>query len=194
MEIRNIWCVARNYPEHAKELHNPIPTEPFFFLKAGSCATFPNQPIHLPPFSSQVEYELEIALQFDENLHLHRACLALDLTARDLQKKAKTQGHPWTLSKSFRHACPLGPFFPASEDLKDLSFELHVNSELRQKGNTREMLFSPKELASFLRTHFPVLPGDLLLTGTPAGVSQARPNDRLLGRVLGHSEAHWIVS
>lgn len=193
MIIRNIWCAVRNYREHARELSNPIPSEPFFFLKAGTCAVFPGEKIRLPVFSNQVEYELEIALQFNEHLSIDRACLALDLTARDLQLKAKTKGHPWTLCKSFKHACPLGPFFPVSEDLKDLNFELHVNGALRQKGNTGEMIFSPKELISYLKAHFPVSPGDLLLTGTPAGISPAKSGDRAEGRIRGVSEANWDI-
>lgn len=192
MEIKNIWCVARNYPEHARELGNPIPSEPLFFLKAGSCLVLPGEPIRLPAFSSQVEYELEIAFQFNSRLEVERACLALDLTARDLQKQAKTAGQPWTLAKSFKGACPIGPFFFASLDL-DAIFELHVNGQLRQRGHTRQMLFSPPQLAAFLKAHFPVSPGDLLLTGTPAGVSKASAGDRLEASIPNLYQASWTV-
>jgi len=191
--IRNIWCVGRNFQGHAKELGHPIPKEPFFFLKAGSCAVAPGEPIQLPSFSSQIEYELEIALQFNERLQVERACLALDLTARDVQKKAKEEGLPWTLSKSFAKSCPLGPFFPIAGDLPDRTFELHVNGALVQKGHRDEMLFKPPALVAALLSRFPVHPGDLLLTGTPSGTCKAQPGDRVVARISGLSEALWIV-
>jgi len=193
MLIRNIWCVARNFREHAKELGNSVPSEPIFFLKAGSCALAPDETIHLPSFSSQIEYELELALQFNERLQIDRACLALDLTARDVQKKAKAEGLPWALSKSFAGSCPLGPFFPSTADLPDRFFELHVNGSLRQKGHRDEMIFKPRDLVAFLLQTFPVCPGDLLLTGTPSGVSVAKSGDRVVARVSGISEAIWTV-
>jgi acylpyruvate hydrolase len=193
MKIQNIWCVGRNFPAHAKELHNPIPSEPIFFLKAGSCITLPNEPIHLPSFSSQVEYELEMAFQFNSDLNIERGCLALDLTARDLQRQAQAQGLPWTLAKSFPGACPIGPFFPASVDLESLAFELLVNGSLRQRGAISDMVFKPKALIAFLKAHFPICPGDLILTGTPSGVSRAQAGDRIEARVSGGPTAHWIV-
>ena len=193
MLIRNIWCVGRNFREHTKELGNPIPSEPFFFLKAGSCALAPGEPIQLPSFSSHIDYEVEIALQFNERLQIERGCLALDLTARDFQKKAKEQGLPWTLSKSFAGSCPLGPFFPLSEELHDRVFELHVNGALVQKGHRDEMVFKPRALIPALLAKFPVQPGDLLLTGTPSGTSKAHPGDRVVARISGLSEALWIV-
>ena len=131
--IRNIWCAGRNFSDHARELNNPIPTEPFFFLKAGSCAVYPGQPIRLPSFSEMIAYELEIALEFNAHLQIERACLALDLTARDLQLKAKEKFLPWTLSKSFPASCPLGPFFPFPGFDAPLAFELFVNGQLRQQ-------------------------------------------------------------
>lgn len=191
--IRNIWCVARNFREHAKELNNPVPTEPIFFLKAGSCASFPREPIRLPSFSQHIDYELEIALQFDEDLQIRRGCLALDLTARDLQQKSKEKGHPWTLAKSFPGACPLGPFFPLPSLDAPLAFELHVNGAVKQKGDVFSMIFSFKDLVSFCLSRFPVCPGDLLLTGTPSGVTQARPGDEVRALIPHLSEALWNV-
>ena len=141
--IQNIWAVGRNYAEHAKELGNSIPTEPLIFLKAGSCATFSAKELHLPAGIEEVHHEVELALRFDENLQIESACIALDLTQRDLQNKLKAQGHPWTLAKSFKEACPLSPFFPVSDldELVDLEISLKINGELRQQGRTSQMLF-----------------------------------------------------
>lgn len=112
--IRNIWAVGRNYAEHAKELGNQVPTEPLIFLKAGSCATISAKDLHLPvdkKNTTDVHHEVELALQFDDNLQIAAACVALDLTDRVRQDHLKSKGLPWTFAKSFKEACPCLPFF-----------------------------------------------------------------------------------
>jgi 2-keto-4-pentenoate hydratase/2-oxohepta-3-ene-1,7-dioic acid hydratase in catechol pathway len=171
---------------------DPSQEDPVIFLKAGSCLVFPGSPVVLPPFSHQVEYELELALQFDDQLNLSRMGLALDMTARDVQRKAKDQGLPWTLSKSFAGSCPITKLIPIQR-LENLSFELILNGKLEQKGAVKEMLFPPQHLADYVRRLFPVCPNDLLLTGTPAGLTKASSGDRVTCR-LGHLvEQHWDV-
>lgn len=195
-EIHNIWAVGRNYADHAKELGNlaPAPADkPMIFLKAGSSIVANGETFHLPPYSKDVHHEVEVALQFGDDFKWRALSIAIDLTARDLQNELKSKGHPWTLAKSFRESCLLGPLVPfdRSIDPQNLNFSLHINGELRQSGHTGEMIHSVEKLRLYVLEHFPVAPGDLLLTGTPAGVGPVKPGDVLearLGNLLG---AHW---
>lgn len=194
--IRNIWAVGRNYADHAKELGNDVPTEPMIFLKAGSTASLAARELHIPEWMPEVHHEVELALQFDENLQIDEACIALDLTDRAKQNSLKAQGHPWTLAKSFKGATPLSPFFAVEdlEELKNLEIILKINGELRQKGNSRQMIFSLERLTEFVRHHFPVEPGDLLLTGTPAGVGPIRRGDILEAEIVGKMKHVWTAN
>lgn len=176
--IRNIWCVGRNYAEHAKELGNAVPTEPMFFLKAGSAVTT-TESLAVPDWVQDPHYELEIAFQFGEDLRFSRVGLALDLTERSLQSQLKSKGHPWTLAKSFQGSCPLSELKPLRASVSEWGLRLRVNGELRQDGKSSQMLFSPELLREFALRHFPVVPGDLLLTGTPPGVGPLTKGDRL---------------
>lgn len=193
--IQNIWAVGRNYADHAKELGNEVPSEPMLFLKAGSSATLSAKEIHLPGWASEIHHEVELALQFSENLQIEAACIALDLTERNKQNQLKAKGHPWTLAKSFRESCPLSPFFAVEdlEELKSLEITLKINGEIRQKGNTSQMIFDFQRLLEFVRLHFPVVPGDLLLTGTPSGVGPLRVGDLVEAEIAGKMKHNWIV-
>ncbi|MGZ3770861.1 MAG: fumarylacetoacetate hydrolase family protein [Bdellovibrio sp.] len=193
--IQNIWAVGRNYSEHAKELGNEIPTEPMIFLKAGSCATLAAKEIHLPEWTNDVHHEAELALRFDENLQINEACLALDLTERAKQNQLKAKGHPWTLAKSFKESCPISNFFPVNDldELKNLPIVLKVNGVTRQNGNTSQMIFSLEQLITYVKKHFPVVPGDLLLTGTPSGVGPIKKGDTVEA-MLAEKVCHtWTV-
>ncbi|MDG0817796.1 fumarylacetoacetate hydrolase family protein [Bdellovibrio svalbardensis] len=193
--IQNIWAVGRNYAEHAKELGNEVPTEPLVFLKAGSCATLAAKEIHLPTWGTDIHHEVELALQFDDNLQIDEACVALDLTERAKQAQLKAKGQPWTLAKSFKEACPLSGFFTVNdlEELKALDIILKVNGDIRQKGNTNQMIFTLEALIDFVRQHFPVMPGDLLLTGTPAGVGPLKAGDVAEAEIVGKITHKWLV-
>lgn len=195
-DIHNIWCAVLNYSTTAREVNAQIPAAPLFFLKAGSSITEEKKPIILPTFSNEILYEIEIALQFNQSLQIEWAALALDLTAWDFLKKLESQAYPWTLAKSFKNSCPLGNFFPIQhlDDLANLDFSLEVNGSMRQRGNTRDMVFSFQELVSFLLDHFPICPYDLVLTGTPAGVGEIKKGDRLIGRMGNHYTANWTVA
>lgn len=196
-EIRNIWAVGRNYADHAKELGNLTPApqdKPMIFLKAGSSIVANGETFLLPAFSKDVHHEVEIALQFGDDFKWRALTIAIDLTARDLQNELKSKGHPWTLAKSFRDSCLLGPLVPLNEriDLQNLGFSLHINGELRQNGHTRDMIHSVEKLRLHVLEHFPVVPGDLLLTGTPAGVGPIQPGDELEARVADDLvRAYW---
>ena len=195
--IANIWAVGRNYADHAKELANQVPQSsenPMIFLKAGS-SIVEEASFALPAFSNDIHHELEIALQFDHTLHFSHLTLALDLTARDIQEKLKQKAHPWTLAKSFRSACPIGPLLPIPTglDLQNLRFTLKVNGRIRQSGSTRDMIFGAETLRQYVVERFPVMPGDLLLTGTPAGVARLKPGDSLEGEITDHLKTSWQV-
>jgi len=195
-EIRNIWAVGRNYADHAKELGNLAPApadQPMIFLKAGSSIVTNGKSFHLPAFSKDVHHEVEVALQFGDDFKWSAVSIAIDLTARDLQNELKSKGHPWTLAKSFRDSCLLGPLVPLNEgiNLQNLDFSLHINGELRQSGNTRNMIHEVEKLRVYVLEHFPVAPGDLLLTGTPAGVGPVRPGDELEAQLGNLLRAHW---
>jgi 2-keto-4-pentenoate hydratase/2-oxohepta-3-ene-1,7-dioic acid hydratase in catechol pathway len=196
--IRNIWAVGRNYGSHARELGNQIPSpeaEPMIFLKAGSTIVENGTTFSLPDFSQDIHHECEVAVRFGPNGQFTEISVALDLTARDLQSRLKAQGHPWTLAKSFRDSCPLGPLIPIppAADLQNLDFELRVNGELRQVGATRDMIHSIEKLRIYVLSRFPVLEGDLLLTGTPAGVAQLMPGDQLQAEIKGFVQAQWKI-
>ncbi|QDK37128.1 fumarylacetoacetate hydrolase family protein [Bdellovibrio sp. NC01] len=193
--IQNIWAVGRNYADHAKELGNEVPTSPLVFLKAGSCATLAAKEIHLPEWGKDIHHEMELALQFDENLQIDEACIALDLTERTKQAELKAKGSPWTLAKSFKEACPLSSFFPVAdlEDLKNLELIFKVNGQVKQQGNTNQMIFTLEKLIDFVRQHFPVMPGDLLLTGTPAGVGPLKSGDTVEAEIVGKITHKWSV-
>ncbi len=194
-----IWAVGRNYREHAKELGNQVPDSsdnPMIFTKASTTIVENGASFELPEFSNDVHHECEVAFRFNALLEFDQMTIALDLTARDVQAKLKAAGHPWTLAKSFKASCPLGPMVavPQGTDLQNLKFSLKVNDEIRQAGTTSDMIHSVEKLKLYLIDRFPVAPGDLLLTGTPKGVGLLRSGDRLFAQIDGFVEASWQIS
>jgi 2-keto-4-pentenoate hydratase/2-oxohepta-3-ene-1,7-dioic acid hydratase in catechol pathway len=173
-----IICVGRNYRDHAKELGNEVPAEPLLFFKPPSSLLAPGGVIRLPKASERVDFEGELAvviakrarkLRRDEDLrpYIHGYTLANDVTARDLQKK----DGQWTRAKGFDTFCPVGPVVDTALDLEaGLTIETHVNGELRQHGSTADFIFSLPALLEYITAAITLEPGDLLLTGTPAGV------------------------
>ena len=192
----NIWAVGRNYAEHARELGHTAPSgPPMIFLKAGSGSVGPGQTLTLPTWSSDVQHECELVFRFDAALKLDAITIGLDLTARDIQQKLKEQQHPWTLAKSFRDSSAIGDFVPLSGlSVETLEFSLTVNGARRQQGSARQMLHSPYSLAEYVAERFPVVPGDLLFTGTPAGVAKLNSSDRLEAEIAGILKAQWRIA
>lgn len=178
--VQNIWAVGRNYLDHATEMNAKPPTEPMIFLKSGSCLNTGSK-IKLPEWSEDVQHEIELAFWIDENLGFSHVTLALDLTARDIQSKAKASGTPWTMAKSFIGACPLGQWISLNEisSIDSLSFQLIKNKKQVQVGQAKDMLFKPKVLLSYIQKHFPLTPQDVILSGTPAGVASLKKGDTL---------------
>ncbi len=194
----NIWAVGRNYADHALEMNAPVPDKkiqtPMFFLKAGSTLSTSSK-IKLPAWSAEIHHEIELAYLIDENLNFSHLTLALDLTARDAQNSAKQKGQPWTLAKSFIDSCPIGNWISLSEitDQKNLEFNLLINDQTAQIGSFKDMIFNPLELLEFVKNHFPILPHDIILTGTPSGVGQLTSGDSLKAHLWDTTSAHQKI-
>ncbi len=198
--LGKVVCVGRNYAEHAKELNNPVPSEPLLFIKPGSCTVAMAGGFAIPADRGAVHYEAEIAVLIGKPLSkkpdaeevrdaISGFAPALDLTLRELQDQLKKKGYPWEVAKAFDGACVLAPFVPgdAVADLADLGIRLSLNGELRQDGNSRDMLTPILPLIQHIAGHFSLQPGDVVLTGTPAGVGPLNPGDALQLELVGLS-------
>jgi 2-keto-4-pentenoate hydratase/2-oxohepta-3-ene-1,7-dioic acid hydratase in catechol pathway len=197
--LGKIVCVGRNYAAHAAELNNPVPQEPLLFIKPATAAVAMTNGITLPLGMGECHHELEVALLIGREVKAELSTtvataivgvgLALDLTLRDLQQKLKENGHPWEKAKAFDGACPLTEFIPAGNvpDLGDLSLAMQVNGSVRQSDRTASMITSIPALLSYISGYFTLVPGDVVLTGTPAGVGRLESGDHLqlqLGNLL----------
>ncbi len=190
-----ILAVGLNYAQHIEEMRSKRTAEPVIFLKPNSALASLQEPVRIPTQYGAVHHEIELcvlitkeAFQISEQEATHSIGgygLALDLTLRDIQKKAKERGHPWAIAKGFKGACPVSPFVPADQvaDSQNLELTLKVNGQVRQNGNTRQMLFRIPELIAYVSRFFPLEPGDLLLTGTPSGVGPLLPGDSIEARI-----------
>lgn len=189
---KKIICIARNFLDHAKELGNAVPSEPVFFLKPTTAYLQPGAgAIKIPPGCSNLHFEVELGVVIGKrgsNIPESTAydfiggyTLALDMTARDLQEKAKKKGHPWSIAKGFDTSCPVGHFIAkdAIKDPSDVRLWLRVNeeSQFRQDGNTKDMIFKIPKMISYISSFMTLEEGDLILTGTPAGVGPVRSGD-----------------
>lgn len=195
-----IICVGRNYAEHARELGNEIPESPVLFLKPPSSLVTLEQGICWNTALGECHYECELSIRIGQRLKnatseqakaaIAGVTLGLDLTLRDLQSQLKAKGQPWERAKAFDGACVLGQWLAPDmlSDYSNASFELQVNQELRQQGNTADMLFGMVELLVDISQVFSLEPGDVVMTGTPAGVGALESGDQLkmtLNTVLG---------
>ncbi len=186
-----IICIGRNYVEHAKELSNPIPEKPIFFLKPESAILQKKKAFFYPEFSNDIQFETEIVIKIKKvgkhiqpkfaHTYYDEIGLGLDLTARDLQRECKAKGLPWEIAKSFDQSAPLGLFYPKTsfENINNLNFSLKINDEIRQVGNTKDMIFSFDHLISYVSQFMTLKIGDLIFTGTPEGVAPLKIGDHL---------------
>ena len=188
--LGKIVCVGRNYADHAKELNNPIPKQALLFIKPATAAVALEQPIAIPAGQGACHHELEMAVLIGRELSaaaevdsLHAIAgigLGIDLTLRDIQSTLKEKGQPWERAKAFDGSCPLSVFVEAGDrDIQQLELKLWRNGELQQQGNTRDMLIPVSRLLSEISQCFTLLPGDVVMTGTPAGVGPLQSGDRL---------------
>ncbi|MBT8296725.1 MAG: fumarylacetoacetate hydrolase family protein [Maribacter sp.] len=192
-----IICIGRNYTEHIKELANERPEEPVVFIKPDSAVLPKEQDFFIPDFTKEVHYEVEVLVKIckvgkhiDERFahkYYNEVGLGIDFTARDLQNKLKQKGLPWEKAKGFDGSALIGKWLPKSDckDINNLNFSLLKNNELVQQGNTSLMLWKINELIAYVSTYFTLKKGDVLFTGTPAGVGQIVANDYLSGKLEG---------
>ncbi|UIR56197.1 fumarylacetoacetate hydrolase family protein [Sphingobacterium sp. SRCM116780] len=188
-----VIAIGRNYIDHAKELNNPIPQQPVVFMKPDTALLKDNKDFYYPEFSTDIHYEAEIVLRIcKEGKHVTSKFassyfdaigLGIDFTARDIQQKHKEKGLPWELAKSFDGSAVISSLIPKEElgDLKNLNFSLTKNQEIVQQGNTKDMIFSYEELIVYISKFITLRKGDLIYTGTPAGVGPVAIGDKLEG-------------
>lgn len=194
----NIWAVGRNYSEHAKEMNAPLPKEPLIFLKSGQCLSTTTD-IVLPKWSTEIHHEIEAAIKIDNQFKVSHIALALDLTARDKQTEAKKQGTPWTLSKSFIGSCPISEWIDAKKigSFDNIDFNLKIDNQLVQSGQTKTIIFNFNVLINYIKNHFPLTAGDIILTGTPEGVGPIKSGQRLHAELSENNAlllaCHWDV-
>lgn len=186
-----IIAIGRNYAAHAKELNNPVPSSPVIFLKPDTAVLKDNKPFYIPEFSTNIHYELEVVLKVcKEGKHIAEKFasgyydeigLGIDFTARDIQDVQKAKGLPWELAKAFDHSAAISHFIPKTQipDLKNLEFELKINGETRQNGNTKNVIYSFEQIIAFVSQYITLKKGDLIFTGTPEGVGQVHQGDKL---------------
>lgn len=188
--VRRIHCVAKNYAEHAREMgSDPDREKPFFFAKSPHCLVCGEGELQVPyPLASEnLHHELELVVAIGEGGSIFGYGVGIDFTRRDLQHLAKTNGRPWDVAKSFTGAAPMAAIQPASKigHPRKGRIELYVNDELRQQGDLGDMIYNVEEIIDHLNGYDPLLPGDLIFTGTPAGVGAVVIGDRLRGTIAG---------
>ncbi len=190
-----IICIGRNYLKHARELEHDIPAEPVFFMKPDSALLLDNRHFYLPGFSAEVHYEVELVVKINrlgksiESRYAHRYYdeigLGIDFTARDVQRQLIEKGLPWEKAKAFDASAVLGEFIPKEElgDLNQIDFSLKKNGAVVQAGNSRDMIFAVDTIIEYVSQFVTFKIGDLIYTGTPAGVGPVKINDHLQGYI-----------
>ena len=197
LPIGKILCIGRNYSDHIRELGNATPEAPVIFIKPASSVIGEGDAIVIPPYSRECHYEAELALLIGrkgKDIPVDRAMehivgygVGIDLTLRDVQDEQKKKGLPWEIAKGFDTACPLSAFVEASgvADPQNLRIRLTVNGKIRQDGNTSMMIHRIPAIISYMSRSFTLEPGDVILTGTPAGVGRIVPGDHLVAEIPG---------
>lgn len=200
-----IFCIGRNYVEHAKELNNPVPSKPLVFMKPVTSLLRNEKPFYYPEFTKDLHYEAEIVLKINGNCkhvepkfahkYFDEISIGIDFTARDVQAKCKAKGHPWEIAKAFDNAAPIGRIIPLAslKNPDEIEFHLTKNGETVQVGTTKDLIFNFSYLISYLSSIFMLSTGDLIYTGTPAGVGPVKIGDVLEGFIEGKKLLHCEV-
>jgi len=188
-----IFCIGRNYAEHARELNHPLTAAPVFFMKPDTSIVIRNRPFFYPEFSNDIQHELELVIKLCKNgkhiqekfahTYYQEIGLGIDFTARDLQQSCKKNGLPWEIAKGFDQSAPVSKMIPLNvlENPKAIPFHLDLNGKTVQEGNSNEMIFSFDKIISYISKFITVKMGDLIFTGTPEGVGQVKIGDHLEG-------------
>ena len=208
--VHRIYCVGRNYADHAVEMGHSGREPPFFFMKPAGAVVAAGSPgevrIEYPPLTSQLHHEVELVVAIGcggrdiaaaaATQHVYGYAVGLDMTRRDLQNEMKKQGRPWCIGKAFEQSAPMGTIVPRADmgELHAGPITLAVNGQLRQQGDLRDMIWSVSETIEQLSRAWTLQPGDLIFTGTPAGVAAVQPGDRLQARVAGLPPLDVVVT
>ncbi len=199
-----IFCIGRNYADHAKEMKNDLPTEPVIFMKPKNAVLLPGKPFYYPEFTKDLHYECELVVRISKNgkfiaekfahKYYDEYTIGIDFTARDVQREQQKKGLPWEIAKAFDGSAVVGEFQPITEEtnLLDLEFNLNKNGIAVQEGKTSDMIFAVDKLIAHVSKYFTLNIGDLLFTGTPAGVGPVVPDDLLEG-FLQHKKVFEVV-
>lgn len=186
-----IFCVGRNYSEHAKELGSDVPDEPVIFMKPKSALLQPHTPFYYPEFTNELHYECELVLRISKNgkyiqdkfanKYYDAITTGIDFTARDIQNELKEKGLPWEKAKAWDNSAVVGKWIPIAniKDSKNINFSLQKNKELVQEGNAKDMLFDFDYIISYISNYFSINIGDLVFTGTPKGVGEVVVGDQI---------------
>jgi 2-keto-4-pentenoate hydratase/2-oxohepta-3-ene-1,7-dioic acid hydratase in catechol pathway len=192
-----IICIGRNYKNHVNELNNIVPTEPVIFLKPDTSIILKNQPFFIPDFSNDIHYEVEVIVKINRvgkyiskefaHKYYDKIGLGIDFTARDIQQNQKKFGLPWEKAKAFDGSALIGKWVNKTsfDDINDINFSLMKNNELVQQGNTSQMLWDIDSIIAYVSSFFSLKIGDIIFTGTPAGVGAVKENDKLKGFING---------
>ncbi|MDF2383871.1 fumarylacetoacetate hydrolase family protein [Nostoc ellipsosporum NOK] len=190
-----IFCVGRNYSDHAKELNNAIPDEPVIFMKPKSALLQAHTPFYYPEFTNELHYECELVLRVCKNgkyiqekfanKYYDAISAGIDFTARDIQNELKAKGLPWEKAKAWDNSAVIGKWLPVTglKNKREINFSLNKNQETVQKGNSNEMMYDFDSLVSYISNYFSLNIGDVIFTGTPAGVGEVVVGDELEGFV-----------
>lgn len=201
-----ILAVGWNYAEHNQELGQTLPAEPIIFSKPDSALLLGNKPFFMPNFSNEIHYETELVVRINRlgkniaprfaSRYYSEVALGIDFTARDLQRSLKVAGQPWEISKAFDNSAAVSEFIPLSSlsvSIQELSFYLQLNDKIVQQGNTKDMIFSVDTIIAYVSQFFTLKIGDLIFTGTPAGVGQIAKNDHLQGYLQGNRLLNFYI-
>jgi 2-keto-4-pentenoate hydratase/2-oxohepta-3-ene-1,7-dioic acid hydratase in catechol pathway len=194
-----IFCVGRNYAAHAQELGNAIPDEPVIFMKPKSALLQSHTPFYYPEFTNELHYEAELVLRISKNgkyiqekfasKYYDAISVGIDFTARDIQNELKEKGLPWEKAKAWDNSAVVGKWIPFAniKERNNINFTLHKNKEMVQQGNSKNMLHNFDYIVSYISNYFSINIGDLIFTGTPAGVGEVVVGDELEGALEGET-------
>ncbi len=198
-----IFCVGRNYAQHAEELNNPVPVEPVIFIKPPSALLIDNKPFYFPDFTNDLHYELELVFKVcktGKHISMRNALdyvshvtVGIDFTARDLQQRCKEQSLPWEIAKAFDHSAVVGRWREIDGADRDYDFHLLKNGLEVQRGRSSDMIFSIADIVQYISRYFRVGTGDLIFTGTPAGVGPVQIGDELKGYLCGEQMFYCLI-
>ena len=191
--VNHVYCVGRNYAAHAKEMGADERKPPFFFIKPNWTIT--TDDVKYPKYTDDLQHEVELVIAVGEDMSIFGFAVGVDLTRRDVQGIAKESGKPWFSGKSFVGSAPISDVIPIkdSDRLSDLELKLKVNGELRQSASCSEMIWSPKEILCEMAAAIPLGQGDLIFTGTPAGVGRIRSGDMIEATITDRAELSFKI-